>query len=61
MTNKEFALTVTTYCINKGQPNQYYGLMNAKNKIIIHYAPNNWKTEAGAKKWAKRNGYIIAA
>lgn len=53
-------MKVTTYVINKGQKSQYFGLMNAEDKQVLHYAPNNWKTEKGALNWAKRNGYEIA-
>ena len=53
-------MTVTTYVINKGTSNQYYGLKNAKENTVLHYAPNNWKTEKGAINWAKKKGYEIA-
>ena len=53
-------IKVTTYVINKGQKNQYFGLKNAKSGDVLHYAPNNWKTEKGALNWAKKNGYEIA-
>ena len=46
-------LKVKTYCINRGQPTQYYGLKNAKENSVLHSAPNNWKTERGAYGWAK--------
>ena len=52
-------MVVTTYCINKGTPSQYYGLKNAEDNTVLHYAPNNWKTEAGAKRWAQRNGFRL--
>lgn len=53
-------MKVTTYIINKGQKSQYFGLKNAKSSDVLHYAPNNWKTEKGALNWAKKNGYEIA-
>lgn len=53
-------LEVTTYCINKGQPSQYFGLKNAKENQVLHAAPNNWKTEKGALNWAKKHGFEIA-
>ncbi len=49
-------MKVTCYIINKGQPTQYYGLKNATDNMVLHYAPNNWKTLRGAKNWASRNG-----
>ena len=42
-------LRVTTYCINKGQPGQYFGLKNAETGAVLYYAPNNWKTEKGIR------------
>jgi len=53
-------MTVKTYCINKGQPTQYYGLKNAEENRVLNGAPNNWKTEKGAINWAKKNGFKIA-
>lgn len=52
-------LKVTTYVINKGTSSQYFGLMIAKEKQVLPYAPNNWKTKKGALNWAKRNGYEV--
>lgn len=52
-------MKVKTYCINRGQPTQYYGLKNAKENTVLTYAPNNWKTERGAYGWAKKNGYEV--
>lgn len=52
-------MKVNTYIINKGQATQYYGLKNAKSNQVLHYAPNNWKTEKGALNWAKKHGYEI--
>lgn len=54
---KMMEIKVTTYCINKGQPGQYFGLKNAETGDVLYYAPNNWKTEKGAMRWAVRNGY----
>ena len=50
-------MKVSTYCINKGQPSQYFGLKNAEENQVLHAAPNNWKTEKGALNWAKKHGY----
>lgn len=52
-------LKVKTYCINRGQPTQYYGLKNAKENSVLHSAPNNWKTERGAYGWAKKHGFEV--
>lgn len=53
-------MTVTTYTVNAGTPAEYHGLKNAENNTPLYYAPNNWKTEAGAKRWAEKHGYKIA-
>ena len=52
-------MKVKTYCINKGQNTQYFGLMNAEDGTVLYYAPNYWKTEKGAYRWAKKHGYIV--
>lgn len=54
-------MKVTTYCINKGQKTQYFGLCNAEDGTPLHYAPNNWKTVKGALKWARNHNYEIQA
>lgn len=48
-------MKVTTYCINKGQPTQYFGLKNVETGDVLHYTPS-WKTEKGAMRWAIKNG-----
>lgn len=48
-------MKVTAYVINKGEPSQYYGLKNAEENTVLHYAPT-WKTLNGARRWAKKNG-----
>ena len=53
-------MKVKTYCINKGQPTQYYGLKDAETNQVLYGAPNNWKTEKGALNWAKKQGLEIA-
>ena len=55
----KFKMLVSVYCINKGTPSEYYGLKNAEENTVLHFAPNNWKTEAGAKRWAQRNGFTV--
>lgn len=52
-------MKVTTYCINKGTANQYYGLKNAEENQVLHSAPNNWKTEKGAINWARKHGFEV--
>ena len=59
MKTEDRKMKVTAYCINKGQSTQYYGLKNAESGDILHYAPNNWKTEKGALNWAVKHGYEI--
>lgn len=50
-------MKVTAYCINRGTTSQYFGLKNAEENQVLYCAPNNWKTEAGSKRWAIRNGF----
>lgn len=52
-------MKVTTYCINKGQPTQFFGLKTVVDNRVLYYAPNNWKTEKGAIRWAIKNGYEV--
>jgi len=52
-------MKVKTYVINKGQPTQYYGLKNADENQVLYGAPNNWKTEKGAIRWAEKNGLVV--
>lgn len=52
-------MRVKTYCINKGQPSQYYGICTAKENKTLRTAPNNWKTEQGALRWALKHGYEV--
>ena len=52
-------MKVTTYCINKGQPTQYFGLKDANDNHVLYCAPNNWKTEKGAIRWATKNGFTV--
>lgn len=53
-------MTVTTYTINAGTAAEYHGLKNTENNTPLYNAPNNWKTESGAKRWAEKHGYNIA-
>ena len=52
-------MRVTTYCINKGTSSQYFGLKNADENYVLYGAPNNWKTEKGAIRWAEKNGLKV--
>lgn len=52
-------MLVSVYCINEGANSKCYGLKNAEENTILRFAPNNWKTEAGAKRWAQRNGLTV--
>ena len=52
-------MLVSVYCINQGTPSQYYGLKNAEENTALSHVPNNWKTKAGAKRWAQRNGFTV--
>lgn len=52
-------MKVKTYTINKNQPTQYFGLKDAEDGRILYDAPNNWKTERGAVRWAEKNGLEI--
>lgn len=52
-------MKVTTYCINKGTASQYFGLKNAEENTVLHYAPT-CKTEKGAIRWAIKHGFEIA-
>ena len=61
MKRQAFKLKVKTYCINKGQSSQYFGLKTVQENQVLHHAPNNWKTERGALNWAKKNGYEISS
>lgn len=48
-------MKVTAYIINEGTAAQYYGLKNAEENTVLHYAPT-WKTLNGAKRWAAKKG-----
>ena len=52
-------MKVTTYIINKGQPGQYFGLKDYKDNMVLYSAPNNWKTEKGAIRWAEKHGLEV--
>lgn len=59
MKRQPYKLKVKTYCINAGTSSQYFGLKTVEDNQVLHYAPNNWKTERGALNWAKKNGYEV--
>lgn len=52
-------MKVTVYCINKGTTAQYFGLKNAGENTVLYSAPNNWKTEAGARRWAEKHNFKV--
>ena len=52
-------MEVTVDVINKYSNSPIYVLKNAKENTILHYAPNKWKTEKGAKNWAIKQGYKV--
>lgn len=52
-------MKVKIYCMNKGTASQHYGLKNAEENMVLYGAPNNWKTEKGAIRWAEKNGMKV--
>ncbi len=52
-------LKVEVYCMNEGQPGQYYGLKTADDGQVLHSAPNHWKTYIGAIRWAIHHGMEV--
>ncbi len=61
MSKTKEKLKVKVCCINKGQKTQHYILKLAEtgNEQVLPYAPNNWKTQAGAISYAEKNGYEV--
>ncbi len=61
---KDNKLNVEIVTVNKGQPTEHYQLaaveMDGKKKTrqVLSSAPN-WKTKAGAARWAEKNGYNL--
>lgn len=55
-------MKVTTGIINRGTDAERYVLLciDRGEKFVMPYAPNNWKTERGAKSWAKKRGYEVS-
>ena len=51
-------MKVRTYTINEGTNSQYFGLISSEGNVL-YSAPNNWKTEKGAIRWAINHGYEI--
>ena len=63
MKRQPYKLKVKTDCFNKGCPSQFFVLVTEEDKghpEVLHYAPNNWKTERGALNWAKKHGYEVS-
>lgn len=52
-------MKVVVYCINEGTAGQFYGLATAEDRNVLYCAPNNWKTEKGAIKWAVKHGFEV--
>lgn len=56
-------IKLTIYCINKRTRTkaQCFGLRNAnaEENTVLFGAPNNWKTEAGARRWAEKRGFTV--
>lgn len=52
-------MKVKVYCVNEGTAAKYFGLMTAEENQVLYSAPNNWKTEAGAIRWAYRHGMVV--
>lgn len=52
-------MEVTVDVINKYSNSPTYILKNAKENTVLHYVPNKWKTEKGAKNWAIKQGYKV--
>lgn len=56
-------MKVKTFCINEGTTTERYILICVDTdgeEWVMHYAPNNWKTEKGALRYATKRGYEIA-
>ena len=51
-------MKVKVFCINKGTSAQYFGLKNSEENSVLRFTPR-WKTEAGAVRWAERNGLKV--
>lgn len=45
--------------INAGQKGEFYILINNRDGDVLH-APNHWKTQRGAERWAEKNGLSVA-
>ena len=61
---KDNKLNVEIVTVNKGQPTEHYLLATVENdgkkktRRVLSAAPN-WKTKAGAVRWAEKNGYNL--
>ena len=56
-------MKVYPFCINKGMTTEHYILMCVDSdgeEWVMNYAPNNWKTEKGALRYAAKRGLEIA-
>ena len=52
---------VTTGWYNGSDRRRYYMLYNVHTGDVLVAAPNNWKTEKGALRWALAAGHDIPA
>ena len=52
-------MKVKTGTINTNKPTQYFILKDAEDGRVLYSAPNNWKTERGAVRWAEKNGLEV--
>ena len=50
-------MKVTTYVINEGTNSQEVILINASEGTVLQKAPNDWKTEKAAIRWAINHGF----
>jgi len=56
------AIRARTFCVNKGTSAEFWILLCVDrngDEWVSHAAPNKWKTEKGAIRWAKNHGYEI--
>ena len=51
-------MKVTTYVINEGTNSQEVILINVNEGTVLQKAPNDWKTEKAAIRWAINHGFI---
>ena len=52
-------MKVRVYVINEWCPSRYFGLKSDEDGCVLYGAPNNWKTKAGAVRWATKRGFEV--